>query len=597
MQDTEVNTKTFCSADMKRRSTYNERKRRKVECIPSKELEQICEEKSYSCPEFVFNSGMGTVRCDIYRDNECSVINRLSLLRYGPSPEETKEMVAAACLIEIKTKPFKKALVMNQGNGNKTQTPQCRYGSGCIKQHAVPPCPFLHPNQNKGRPPHCRYGAGCMKQHAKFPCPFLHPNQNQARLPYCRYGAGCMKQHAKPSCPFLHPNQNQVSEMECFRIIAEKITAGASKQKSPISIINEILQKLPSVLDKKPSWYITEDGDGKFRGTFKLVHLDQRIFCESHCLVGDKGDAKRKAANEMLRILMHRAQEIGQGKVKVDRGKSTSKMECFRIIAEKITERASKQKSPISIINEILQKLPSVLDKKPSWYITEDGDGKFRGTFKLVHLDQRIFCESHCLVGDKGDAKRKAANEMLRILMHRAQEIGVYAPEIKEIAAVEQQSSDMKSEKLAENDSSIIKRLKSIRSILKKTKVVKHFRVRFGRNTTHILYPYKESATENLHNFCIKKGYSLPSYVPIPQMGAVRCDIYRDSHRSRKGHLSLTRKGPSLEAAKELVAEACLVEIRTNPFVAKAPCRVEEGNDEETDGEATPLLPEEADDV
>ena len=79
-------------------------------------------------------------------------------------------------------------------------------------------------------------------------------------------------------------------------------------------------------------------------------------------------------------------------------------MECFRIIAEKITERASKQKSPVSIIHEILQKLPSVLDKKPSWYITEDGDGKFRGTFKLVHLDQRIFCESHCLVGDKGDA-------------------------------------------------------------------------------------------------------------------------------------------------------------------------------------------------
>ena len=323
-----------------------------------------------------------------------------------------------------------------------------------------------------------------MKQHAKFPCPFLHPNQNQARLPYCRYGAGCMKQHEKPSCPFLHPNQNQVSEMECFRIIAEKIT-----------------------------------------------------------------------------------------------------------------ERASKQKSPISIINEILQKLPSVLDKKPLWNITEEGDGKFRGTFKLVHLDQRIFCESHCLVGDKGDAKQKAANEMLRILMHRAQEMGIYAPENEENAAVEQQSSDMKAEKPVEDDSSIITRLKSIRSILKKTKVVKHFRVRFGRNTTHILYPYKESATENLHNFCIKKGYSLPSYVPIPQMGAVRCDIYRDSHRSRKGHLSLTRKGPSLEAAKELVAEACLVEIRTNPFVAKAPCRVEEGNDEETDGEATPLLPEEADDV
>ena len=384
--------------------------------------------------------------------------------------------------------------------------------------------------------------------------------------------------------------------MECFRIIAEKITEGASKQKSPVSIIHEIIQKLPSVLDKKPLWNITEEGDGKFRGTFKLVHLDQRIFCESHCLVGDKGDAKRKAANEMLRILMHRAQELGQGKVKVE-NKSISEMECFRIITEKITERASKQKSPVSVINEILQKLPSVLDKKPLWNITEEGDGKFRGTFKLVHLDQRIFCESHCLVGDKGDAKRKAANEMLRILMHRAQEIGVYAPEIKEIAAVEQQSSDMKSEKLAENDSSIIKRLKSIRSILKKTKVVKHFRVRFGRNTTHIIYPYKESATENLHNVCIKKGYSLPSYVANPHKGAVRCDIYRDSHRSRKGRLSLIRKGPSLEAATELVAEARLMEIRTHPFVAKAPCKAEDGDDEETDGEATPLLPEETDDI
>jgi len=81
--------------------TYNERKRRRVDdeifMLPSKELEQICQEKSYSCPEFVFNSSLGTVRCDIYRDNECSVINRLSLLRYGPSPEETKEVVAAAC--------------------------------------------------------------------------------------------------------------------------------------------------------------------------------------------------------------------------------------------------------------------------------------------------------------------------------------------------------------------------------------------------------------------------------------------------------------------------------------------------------------------
>ena len=43
-------------------------------------------------------------------------------------------------------------------------------------------------------------------------------------------------------------------------------------------------------------------------------------------------------------------------------------------------------------------------------------------------------------MGDKGDAKRKAADEMLRILMHRAQELGVYAPQIKENAAIDQQS-------------------------------------------------------------------------------------------------------------------------------------------------------------
>jgi hypothetical protein len=53
--------------------------------------------------------------------------------------------------------------------------------------------------------------------------------------------------------------------MECFRIVAEKTTEGASKQKSPICIINEILQKLPYLCwIRNPCGTLQRKGMGNF---------------------------------------------------------------------------------------------------------------------------------------------------------------------------------------------------------------------------------------------------------------------------------------------------------------------------------------------